>query len=261
MSQASLDTLVSAIGPDKVTGFFLVLARVTPMFVLAPVFSSAILPPKVKSVIAVGLAIGLTPLAVHGQQIPTDALEVTGLLAEQVLIGLAFAFAVGAVLYAVQAAGSLNDMLSGFSFGALVDPINGNQGGVMTSLYGLIGMAMFLAIGGDAWMLRGLARTFTVVPLAGAAPIPGIAGGAVQAFGAVFVGAVEVAAPVMLAMLVTDVAFGMVSKVVPQVNVFGVGFAMKVGVALLVVAASLPFIGAFMSNQIAGAVSGALGSL
>ncbi len=261
MSQASLSTLVSAIGPQKVTGFFLVLARVAPLFVVAPVFSSSMLPPKARSVGAVGLAIGLTPLAVHGQRIPTDPLSVAGLLAEQILIGLAFSFAVGAVLYAVQAAGGLNDMLSGFSFGALVDPINGNPGGVMTSLYGLIGMALFIAIGGDAWMLRGLARTFALVPLAGAAPIAGIASGAEQALGMVFIGAVEVAAPVLLAMVVTDIAFGMVSKVVPQVNVFGVGFALKVGVAMLVVAASLPFIGDFMSNQIASAVSNALGSL
>ncbi|MHB1570917.1 MAG: flagellar biosynthetic protein FliR [Solirubrobacteraceae bacterium] len=261
MSQANLNTLVSAIGPDKVTGFFLVLGRVAPMFILAPVFSSTILPPKVKSVVAVGLAIGLTPLAVHGLRVPTDVLTVTGLLAEQVLIGLAFSFAVGSVLYAVQAAGGLGDMLSGFSFGSLVDPINGNQGGVLTSLYGLIGMAMFLAIGGDGWMLRGLALTFRRMPVTGFASISGIAGGAEQAFGAVFIGAVEVAAPVMLAMVVTDIAFGMVSKVVPQVNVFGVGFALKVGVTILVVAASLPFIGAFMSNQISGAVANALGSI
>ncbi|HLH65906.1 MAG TPA: flagellar biosynthetic protein FliR [Solirubrobacteraceae bacterium] len=261
MTEADLRTLLGSIGPDQVTGFFLVLARVTPLFVLAPVFSSAMLPPKVRSVVAVGLAIGLTPLAVHGQRIPTDALSVAGLLVEQVLVGLAFSFAVGAVLYAVQAAGGLADMLSGFSFGALVDPINGNQGGVLTSLYSLLGMMMFIAIGGDMWMVRGLARTFGLVPLTGSAPLPGIASGAVATLGSVFIGAVEVAAPVLLAMLVTDVAFGMVSKVVPQVNVFGVGFALKVGVVMLVIAASLPFIGAFMSNQIVGAVQTALGAI
>ncbi|MGH2914744.1 MAG: flagellar biosynthetic protein FliR [Solirubrobacteraceae bacterium] len=261
MSHATLQSLVHAIGPDKVTGFFLVLARIAPLFVLAPVFSSAILPVKARSVVAVGLAVGLTPIAVHGQPIPTAVLPVIGLLLVQVLVGLSFAFAVGAVLYAVQAAGSLNDMLSGFSFGALVDPINGNQGGALTSLYGLVGMMMFIAIGGDAWMLRGLTHTFDLVPLTGTVSLGGIASGAEQAFGAVFVGAVEVAAPVMLAMFVTDTAFGMVSKVVPQVNVFGVGFALKIGVALLVVAASLPFIGEFMNNQLSTAVGSVLQAL
>ncbi|HZE05805.1 MAG TPA: flagellar biosynthetic protein FliR, partial [Solirubrobacteraceae bacterium] len=109
MGQATLSTLVNAIGGDKVTGFFLVLARISPLFVLAPLFSSKMLPAKVKTVVAVGLAIGLTPIAVRGQQIPTDPLSVAGLIIEQVLVGLAFAFAVGAVLSAVEAAGSLSD--------------------------------------------------------------------------------------------------------------------------------------------------------
>ena len=258
MGQATLPTLVHAIGGDKVTGFFLVLARVSPLFVLAPLFSSKMLPAKVKTVVAVGLAIGLTPIAVRGQQIPTDPLAVTVLIVEQVLVGLAFAFAVGAVLAAVEAAGSLSDMLAGFSFGSVVDPINGNQGGALTNIYSMMGMAMFIAIGGDAWVLRGLARTFDLVPLTKSAPIASLTSGVVQAFGSIFVAAVEVAAPVLLAMMVTDVAFGMVSKVVPQLNVFGVGFALKVGVAMLVVAASLPFISGFMSTQISSAVLGAL---
>lgn len=258
MSQATLSTLTHALGGAKITGFFLVLARVTPLFVLAPLFSSKLMPVKAKAVVAVGLAIGLTPIAVRGQSIPTDPLAVTGLLVEQILVGLAFAFAVGAVLAAVEAAGSLGDMLAGFSFGSLVDPINGNQGGTLTSLYGLLGMAMFIAIGGDAWMLRGLGRTFDLVPLTGSAAIAGLASGVEQAFGSIFIAAVEVAAPVLLAMLVTDVAFGMVSRVVPQLNVFAVGFALKVGVAMLVVAASLPFISNFMSDQVSNAVLTAL---
>jgi flagellar biosynthesis protein FliR len=67
-----------------------------------------------------------------------------------------------------------------------------------------------------------------------------------------------VCAPVILALLITDVAFGMIAKVVPQMNIFGVGFPMKVGVAMLVVAASLPFLGSFMNDQISNAVFGIL---
>ncbi|HEX4009205.1 MAG TPA: flagellar biosynthetic protein FliR [Solirubrobacteraceae bacterium] len=258
MDQASLSTLVNAIGGAKVTGFFLVLARISPLFVLAPLFSSKMMPAKVKTVVAVGLAMGLTPIAVRGQAIPTDPMSVTALLVEQFLVGLAFAFAVGAVLSAIEAAGALADMGAGFSFGSLVDPVNGNQGGTLTNLYSLVGLAMFIAIGGDAWVLRGMARTFTLVPLTKSAPIASLTSGVEQAFGSIFIAAVEVAAPVILAMLVTDIAFGMVSKVVPQLNVFAVGFALKVGVAMLIVAAALPFISGFMSDQLSTAVTTAL---
>jgi flagellar biosynthetic protein FliR len=254
MDQLTLSTLLKDIGGAHVTGFFLVLARISPLFVLAPLFSSKMLPVKVRSVVAVGLAIGLTPIAVHGQRIPTDALSVAGMMVVQLLVGGAFSFALGAVFAAVEAAGSLTDLVAGFSYGSIIDPVNGNQGGVMSSLYGLVGTALFIAIGGDAWALRGLARTFTLVPLSKAPQISSLASGVEQAFGTIFIAALEVAAPVLLALLITDIAFGMVSRVVPQLNVFAVGFPMKVGVALLVVSAALPFIGGFMSNQIADSV-------
>jgi flagellar biosynthesis protein FliR len=258
MSQLTLSTLLQQIGSDKVTGFFLVLARVSPLFVLAPLFSSKMMPVRVKGIVAVGLSIGLTPLAVHGQTIPSDPMAVAGMLVIQVLVGLAFAFAVGMVLTAVEAAGAITDMVAGFSFGSVVDPINGNQGGTMTNLYSLVGLAMFIAIGGDAWTLRGLQRTFDLVPLTKAPQIASLTSGVEQSFATIFVSAVEVAAPVILALMITDVAFGMIAKVVPQVNIFGVGFPMKVGVAMLVVAASLPLLGSFMSDQIATAVTGIL---
>ena len=258
MSQLTLSTLLHQIGSDKVTGFFLVLARVGPLFVLAPLFSSKMVPARVKGVMAVGLSIGLTPLAVHGQSIPTDPMAVAGMLVIQVLVGLAFAFAVGVVLTAVEAAGAITDMVAGFSYGAVLDPVNGNQGGTMTNLYSLVGLMMFIAIGGDAWTLRGLQRTFDLVPLTKAPAIATLTTGVEQAFSTIFVSALEVCAPVILALLITDVAFGMIAKVVPQVNIFGIGFPMKVGVAMLVVTASLPFLGSFMSNQISSAVLGAL---
>jgi flagellar biosynthesis protein FliR len=261
MDHLTVQDVVSLVGSPQITGFFLVLARVSPLFVLAPLFSSKMVPTRVKGIVAVAISIGMTGIAVHGQQIPTDPLVVTGLIAEQVVIGLAFALAVGVVFTAIEAAGGLTDLVAGFSFGSLIDPIDNQQGGVMSGLYGMVGLAMFLALGGDAWMLRGIARTFALVPLTRGARLGSLVGGVETASGTIFVAALEVAAPALLALLVTDVAFGMVSRVVPQLNVFAVGFPTKIGVAILIVAASLPFLGGFMSNQIASAVDGALHSL
>ena len=71
----------------------------------------------------------------------------------------------------------------------------------------------------------------------------------------------ELAAPALLALAITDVAFGMVSRVVPQLNVFAVGFPMKIGVGLLIVIATLPFLGGWLSDQISTSVGVALHSL
>jgi flagellar biosynthetic protein FliR len=255
MTQAALHQLLHQIGPSHVLGFFLVLARIAPLFVLAPLFSSKMVPPQVRAIVALALSLGLTAIATHGLRIPSDALSIAGLFVCNALIGLGFALAVAAVFAAVSSAGALLDVISGFSYGSLIDPIDGTQGGTLANLYNLVGLMLFIAIGGDAWLLRGIARTFSLVPLTRAPDINTLTGGVVAAVGTLFVGALEVAAPAMLALLVTDVAFGMVSRVVPQLNVFAVGFPLKIGVALLIVVAALPFLGGFISDQIGSGVT------
>jgi flagellar biosynthetic protein FliR len=243
----------AASAPDTFPPSFLVLARVTPLFLVAPMFSSNMLIPQVRAVLGVALALGLTTVAGHGQAVPSSVMPVIGLMLVNFVVGLALAFAVCCVFAAIQGAGTLGDALSGFSFGSQVDPVNGNPGGAITSFYGMIGIALFLAIGGDAWTLRGLAATFHAVPLTSpltGAMVHGITGGAVSVVAVTFVGAVEVIAPVMLAVVITDIAFGLVSRVVPQLNVFAVGFPVKVGVSLLVIGVSLPFIAGWLSNQL-----------
>ncbi|HET9073198.1 MAG TPA: flagellar biosynthetic protein FliR [Solirubrobacteraceae bacterium] len=261
MNLAQVAHALGLISGAHVTGFFLVLARITPLFLLAPVFSSKLLIPQARGALAVALALGLSSVVEHGQTVPTDILAVAGLMIVNALVGLALAFAVGCVFAAVTGAGVLADGLSGFSFGSQVDPIYGNPGGTLTTLYSMIGMALFLAIGGDAWILRGLNATFIAVPLThplSPAAIRGMVSGAVSDVAVVFLGAVEVVAPVMLAVIIGDVAFGLVSRVAPQLNVFSVGFPVKVGIALLVVGISLPFLANWMSGQLQDTVTSVL---
>jgi flagellar biosynthetic protein FliR len=261
MTGSSLTTLVNGISSDHVVAFFLVLTRLTPLFLVAPVFSSPALIPRVRTVLAIAIAVGLTPMAAHGITLPTNPLAIIGLMLEGFVVGFALAFAIGCMFAAVQGAGVLSDSLSGFSYGATVDPVNGNPGGALANLYAMVGMALFLAIGGDAWTLRGLAATFRAVPLDGGPNVATLVSGASSAFASVMVGAVEVAAPVMLALVITDIALGMVSKVVPQLNIFAVGFPLKVGIALLTVAVAIPFLGGWMSNQLADSVTAAVNTL
>ena len=259
MNQLTLSHVLQALGGGQsITAFFLVLGRVSPLFVLAPLFSAKQIPAQVKGIIAVALAVGLTGLAMHGQHIPTQPVQVAGMMVVQILVGILFAFAIGALMAAVQTAGGLADIFSGLSFGATVDPINGNPGGVFSEFYALIGAMLFIAIGGDAWMLRGIARTFTLIPLTKAPQLGSLANAAELSFTSIFTSALEVAAPVMLTLLITDVAFGMVSRVVPQMNVFSVAFPLKVGVSLLAVAATLPFLGGWLSDQVYTSVATAL---
>jgi flagellar biosynthetic protein FliR len=253
--------ILSQLAGNQFAGFILVLARVSPLFLLAPPFSSPMVPPRVRGIIAVGISMGLAPIALHGQHIPSDPLTLAALIVEGLLVGLGFAFSFGVLFAAVETAGALADLGAGFSYGSLVDPVNGNQGGAISHVYSLVGIAVFLVIGGEAWVLRGLARTFQLVPLTSAPQIKALAEGAEQVFATVFTSAVEIAAPVLIALVITDAAFGVVSRVVPQLNVFAVGFPAKVAVALLLVGASLPFVAGWITNQMSTSVGAALGAL
>jgi flagellar biosynthetic protein FliR len=253
--------LLDKLAAGQLAGFILVLARVTPLFIIAPLFSSQMIPPHVKGIIAVGVSIGLTPIAVHGQHIPTEPLLLAALVIEGMLTGLGFAFTLAVLLAAVESAGGVIDVISGFSYGQLINPANGQESAVIQRFYSLVGTLIFLVIGGDAWTLRGLDRTFTLVPLTSAPRLGSLIGGAEQVFSGVFTAALEVAAPVLVALLITDVAFGVVSRVVPQLNIFAVGFPTKVAVAILVVGASLPFTANWISEQLTVSVGSALGAL
>jgi flagellar biosynthetic protein FliR len=253
-----MNELLRQFGATNAAGFILVLARVSPLFLVAPLFSSSFLPARVRTVVAVGLTIGLMPIAMSGQQLPGDTLAIGGLIAKELLVGLAFALSIGLLFAAVESAGTLLDGIVGFSFGSLINPLTGTQGTILSQLYSMIALAVFVAINGDAWMIQGLARTFDLVPLTAAPKLAALESGVVSTFTTIFASALEVAGPVMLAAIITDVAFGVVSKVVPQLNVFAVGFPVKIVVGLLLVAASMPFVCGWISDQLTSSVAQAL---
>jgi flagellar biosynthetic protein FliR len=257
----TLDQLVARFGEQQTISFILVLARVSPLFLIAPLFSSKMLPSRARTIVAVGLAIGISPMALRSAPaglVPSDVWVLGGLVLKEMLVGLLFAFVLAALFAALTTAASLLDTMIGFSFSALVDPMTGVNGGVLNQLYGLVGVAIFIAINGDAWVIEGLARTYEAVPLLDTPKIGTLVEGAQVAFSGIFGAAVQVAAPVLLATLLSDVAFGLVSRVVPQLNVFAVGFPAKVTIGLLVLAASLPFLSGWLSDELQRSVGSAL---
>jgi flagellar biosynthetic protein FliR len=125
----------------------------------------------------------------------------------------------------------------------------------------MVAIAVFIAIGGEAWVIGGLAKSYEIVPLLDLPSLQALVAGAISSFAGILGAALEVAAPVMLALILTDVAFGVVSRVVPQMNVFAVGFPVKIVVGLVVVGVSLPFVAGWLSDQLELSVESALGSL
>src|SRR4051794_33991187 len=111
-----MEAILQQFGEQQVAGFILVLARVSPLFVLAPLFSSKLVPARVRGICAVAIAVGLSPVLTKGHVIATAPADLGFLIAKEMLIGLAFAFVLGALFAAVTVAGSMLDTTIGFSF-------------------------------------------------------------------------------------------------------------------------------------------------
>ena len=180
---------------------------------------------------------------------------------KEILVGIVFALILACFFAALRVAGSVLDLVAGFGFGALVDPVSGNNSTMLANLYAMFGIAVFIAIGGDSWVIQGMAKTYDAVPLLDSPSIPTATAGVQVAFAGILPAAVMVAAPVLLAIILTDAALGVVSRVVPSLNVFAVGFSAKIAVGLTVIAASLPFVSGWIGDNLQQSVSDALHAL
>lgn len=254
-------TLFDLLGIDNILVFVAVLARIAPLFLIAPVFSSRQIPAQARAIIAVALAIGISPAADPGRALESGTGAVLGMLAVEFLVGFLIAFLLACMMAALEAAGTLLDFSIGFAFGAQIDPLSGNQNAVLARVYGLIGVIVFITIGGDEWVLQGIAKSYELIPAGSTPNILAIIAGADNAFVGILGTALQIGAPVMLALLLTDVAFGLVTRVVPQLNVFAVGLPVKVLVGMALIGVTLPLVGAWVQDEAQRSVDAALKAL
>lgn len=240
----TIDLPAQALGDTL--AFILVLCRVGGLFVLAPGFSASMIPMRIKLTVAMAISLALVPIAVHGQNIPLNAGAFSMLMLKEIGVGLVFAFPMALVGAAVQAGASVLDTLIGFSFSSILDPFDNQQTAVLGQFYTLFAILVLLMSGGDHIMIEGLGASYHSLPITTYPHIGAITAGSLSAFAQVWTIGLEIAAPAMVALVITDAAFGLVSRAVPQMNVFVVGMPAKILVGMTVIAATLPFV----SNQI-----------
>ncbi|HEY4348135.1 MAG TPA: flagellar biosynthetic protein FliR [Gaiellaceae bacterium] len=222
-------------------GFVLVLCRVGGLFVLAPIFSGKMIPSQAKLIIAGAISFTLEPLVTHGTKIPTG-LAVVPLMIKELIVGLAFALALGAIGAAVQFAASLLDTMIGFSMAALIDPMSSAPAAILGQFYSLFSVLVFLMIGGDQLMIEGLAASYRLIPVGQMPSIAQLGTLATSDLASIAVVGLEIGAPVVIALTLVDVAFALMARTVPQMNVFVVGMPAKILVGFAAIGASLAFV-------------------
>ena len=245
----------------SLVAFVLVLARVGGLFVFAPFFSARMIPVPVRLSCAAGLALTIAPIATAGQTITSDGLVVAGLILKEMAVGLAFSFALGALVAAVQAGAGLLDALIGFSLAAIIDPITNLQNAILGQFYSMFTVMILVMTGGDHFIIEGMAASYRVVPLDTYPSLNALTGLAMHGFAGVFVIGLEITAPVLMAIVIVDAGFALVSRAVPQMNVYIVGLPAKIATGFVVLAASLPFVATHLQSDLESAVRTALNGL
>ena len=221
--------------------FLLVFVRMTGLFVVAPIFGRRNIPAYFKIGFSFFIALILVnTTAVQGAQVDENILSYVLLLIKEFMVGLSIGFISYLAFTAIYIAGEIIDMQIGFGVVNVLDPITNIQIPVTSNLYSIISLLLLLAINGHHFLIKALFDSFSSLPIGTASFDAGLADSLMEVFSAVFVTGFKIAAPIVASILITEVALGTVSRMVPQLNVFVIGMPLKIIVGILILIITLP---------------------
>lgn len=235
-----MDELFATLQADALL-FGLMLMRIGAMFTTAPIIGSRTVPVRVRTGLGVVMALSSMPLVAESAgPVPDQTVTYVVLGAKEVLVGVAIGLIAQMLFAAVQLAGSFIDIGSGFSIAATIDPVNNTNLTVMGRAYNMIATAAFVAVGGHLFLMQAVVASFTLISPTKIPNLGVLVAGVMAKSDDMFVIALQLAAPLMAALIITDVALGIMSRAAPQMNVFVVGMPAKIGLALIGSAVLLP---------------------
>ncbi len=223
------------------TAFMWPLVRILALISTAPLLGNAAFPTRVK----IGLAIGITLLIAPtlGPMPKIDPGSIPGLfvIVQQIVIGAAMGFAMQIIFVAVEMAGDLTGLQMGLGFATFYDPASGGSTAVISQYMNLVATLIFLAVNGHLLMLSTLADSFSTFPIGGQ-PLHAQGWLALVHWGGrLFADGLLLSLPMMGALLITNMALGILTRAAPQLNIFAVGFPITLAVGMGILALSLPY--------------------
>jgi flagellar biosynthesis protein FliR len=234
LSSTELNTWIAA--------FVWPLTRILGLIATAPLFGNLSIPIRVKVGLGVMLTLVIAPTV---PAIPAaDPMSLAGLLIliQQLIIGLAMGFAMRIVFAAVEMAGEVAGLTMGFGFATFFDPQTRARTSAIAQFLALLTLMLFLALNIHLSMLATLADSFVSMPISGTPTGAGsfrqIAGWG----GLIFTAGAQLALPIIAALLITNIALGILTRAAPQLNLFGIGFPITLGVGFLIIALMLPYL-------------------
>lgn len=225
--------------------------RILALIGTAPVLSHRVIPNRVKVGLALAIALVVAPTLPPPPTAALASWNALGLVFQQVAIGAALGFLLRLIFTAIEFAGDLIGLSMGLSFATMVDPQNSDQSPLIGSVLGVIASLVFISLNGHLIMINGVIESFRVFPVGS---MPG--GHATQMRDFALMGAeifrlgLTLALPIVAALLVVNLAIGVMTRAAPQLNLMSFGFpaALLAGIWMLWIA--VPWTLAAMQNHI-----------
>lgn len=210
--------------------FALLLVRPGMVVMASPGLGGAHLPAPVKIGLTVLLAFGLMPSVVVAPA--AGDVSLTLVIAREAAIGLAIAFVMRMLIAGAELAGHLSGYQIGFSYGATIDPQSGVRNTMLATLYGSLATLAFLAVNGHHAILRALSASYAGLPIGGGSVNATLIGSVQQMLGLVFVVGLRLAAPIVIVLLIVELAVGLISRASPALNFMVIGYPIRLVVGL-----------------------------
>lgn len=234
LSSAELNTWIAA--------FLWPLTRILGLIATAPLFGNLNIPVRVKLGLGVMLAIVIAPTVPAVPAMDPMSLAGAMVLMQQLVIGLAMGFAMRIVFAAVEMAGEVSGLTMGFGFATFFDPQTRARSSAISQFLTLLTLMIFLALNIHLMLLSTLAESFVTLPIsatpAGAQGFKQLANWG----GLIFSAGAQLALPILAALLITNIALGILTRAAPQLNLFGIGFPVTLGAGFLVLTLVLPYL-------------------
>lgn len=239
---------LAAIATAELNRFLLCLGRTSGLVVASPAFGGALVPAPARALLAVLLALVVYPVMPPVQP-PDTVLGYGGTLLAEVAAGLALGLVTALILAAVQLAGQLLDLSTGFGLSGVFDPVSSQSMPVLGNFLYLVMWVLLLASDGHHLILRALTESYRHIPPGGV----GLAAGTpvlLDLAGWMFATGLLLSLPVLAVLVAVMVSLGLVSRAVPQLNLFITGLPVQVAVALVALLAALPVLAGAMAGLV-----------
>lgn len=247
---------ISDISPSQLQLFFLVFIRLGAIVAFLPVFNSKTIPILFK----IGLTFAISFIIFPMLKLPLieDSINPIGFglsIAAEVILGIMIGFIIKIMLAGFQMAGQLAGYQMGMALANVMDPSTSEQVPLLAQFNNLLALMVLLAVNAHHYFIRVIVESFTLLQPLGMNLHNAVFRDLIYLAGNIFVIAIKVGAPVVVALLLVSVAFGLVARTVPQMNVFIVAMPLKIAVGILFVGLSLPFIVEYMGHLYTEGVS------